>query len=75
MFYTNSELWGMLNSANAAVKDLNTTLNRSRAKGAALALAHLEEIEKLNKKIAVQEQGLRCMSDTISWMTDNQRIF
>ena len=75
MFHTVSELWGMINSRNAAIKDLESTLNRSRAKGASLVLAHLEEIEKLNKKVAVQEQGLRCMSDTISWMTDNRRIF
>ena len=100
MFYTNSELWGLLNTANAAVKDLQSTLNRSRAKGASLALAHLEEIEKLNAYIEAQkmsgndaiirklaqiveledkckkqEAGLRIMSDTISWMTDNRRIF
>lgn len=99
MFHTVSELWGMINSRNAAIKDLESTLNRSRAKGASLALAHLEEIdelkrknealtishikvvgylteiESLKRKNAMQEQGLRCMSDTISWMTDNQRIF
>lgn len=72
---TYSELWAMINTRNAAIKDLESTLNRSRAKGASLALAHLDEIEKLNKKIASQAAGLRVMSDTISWLTDNQRIF
>lgn len=100
MFHTVSELWGMINSRNAAIKDLESTLNRSRAKGASLALAHLDEIEKLNAYIAAQkmssndaiirkltqivkledkckkqEQGLRILSDTVSWLTDNQRIF
>lgn len=68
MYHTISELWGMINSRNAAIKDLESTLNRSRARAA-------EEIAELKRKNAVQEQGLRCMSDTISWMTDNRRIF
>ena len=99
MFLTISELWRMINARNAAIKDLESTLNRSRKQGASLALAHLDEIaelkrknealtishikvvgylteiESLKRKNAVQEQGLRCMSDTVSWLTDNQRIF
>jgi hypothetical protein len=75
MQLTYSELWAMITSRNACIKDLESTLASSRAKGASLALRHLDEIEKLNKKIAVQDQGLRVMSDTISWITDNRRIF
>ncbi|CAB4189883.1 hypothetical protein UFOVP1192_20 [uncultured Caudovirales phage] len=99
MLNTMEDMWRMVNIANACIKDLESTLNRSRKQGASLALAHLDEIdelkrknealtishikvvgylteiESLKRKNAMQEQGLRCMSDTISWMTDNQRIF
>lgn len=85
MLQTMEDMWRMVNTANAAIKDLNTTLNRERAKSELL----LGQIEKLNEDnawlvgsrkrhmdaCAIKDAGLRCMSDTISWMTDNQRIF
>ena len=84
MFLTNSELWGLLNTANAAVKDLNSTLTREREKSALL----LEQIEKLNEdnewlaksrnahmaSSQLAQAGITTMSKTIAWLAENQQI-
>ena len=51
MFYTVSELWGMVNTGNAAVKDLSTTLERTRKDLGAVISRLREDLHRQNTEI------------------------
>lgn len=51
MFYTNSELWGLVNSGNAAVKDLSSTLERTRKDLGAVISRLQDDIRVKNTEI------------------------
>lgn len=84
MQLTYSELWAMITSRNAAVKDLDSTLTRERAKSASL----LEQIEKLKEDnewlvksrkahsdaATLAQAGITTMTKTIAWLAENQQI-
>jgi septal ring factor EnvC (AmiA/AmiB activator) len=84
MLQTMEDMWRMVNTANAAIKDLNSTLTRERARSESL----LEQIEKLKEDnewlvksrkahsdaATLAQAGITTMTKTIAWLAENQQI-
>lgn len=110
MLQSMEDLYSLINSGNAAVKDLSSTLERTRKDLGSVISRLREDLHRANKEIEglkaslsqahadgisscekisclkltnevqsaglqAQAAGLRVLSDTIGWLSDNQRSF
>ena len=110
MLQSMEELYSLINSGNAAVKDLSTTLERTRKDLGSVISCLREDLHRQNTEIEglktslsqahadgisrceqisclkltnevqaaglrAQAAGLRVLSDTIGWVSDNKRSF
>jgi len=85
MKYTIKELWAMLCEHKGEINSLKLLVLKARTERTEMQ----QRIDQLTKDNAwlvgsrkrhmdaceIKDAGLRCMSDTISWMFDNKRIF
>ena len=75
MQYTIQELWAMITDFRKQVNSLNAYIAAQKMSRNDANIRYLTQITELEDKCKKQEAGLRIMSDTISWMFDNKRIF
>ncbi len=75
MQYTIQELWAMITDFRKQVASLNAYIAAQKMSRDDANVRMLTQIVELEAKCKKQAAGLRVMSDTVSWLTDNQRIF
>lgn len=82
MQYTISELWAIIHEHRMELATKKSIILAQREERLVREAAHTNAMKDLRletqealKKEAVANAGLRCMSNTIAWLTENQRSF